>query len=348
MTAPVRFDRIADLLSSAGLSKVIGPIRSFERTPIAAPSFTSSRLERLTVTLESGDLRTLVVKLLRVTEDWTSLRTHDSVGREAHVVDSSELSPVWSIVESPYLACAIEGSAYALLMRDLSSYLFPDVREPLPEAQQEALLSVLARIHARFVESPALELPWLNNPAGVLTVIAPSIASDKEVLPLIPPTLADWMVRGWEIALNELPSSITRVLTAAPEELKPLWADLPVTLIHGDAKVANFAELRDGKIAAFDWTLTGAAPSAFELGWYIAVNATRIRGTKDALLDRYRELSRQHSGMDFDVNQWASFRKTAVLAGARILLWRKAVAFVSGGAHEHAEWNWWKEELGRI
>jgi hypothetical protein len=345
---PLRFAKIADVVSTSGLSRIVGPIKSMDRTVLATPSYTSARHERLIVTLESGDIRTFVVKYSRISEDWTSLRTSDAVGREPLVIETRELDPIWSIFESPYLGYAVEGSAYALLMRDLGPNLFPDVREPVTELEQEALLSSLARLHSQFQGSKVLELGWLNGPGTPFRAMDPSIANDTIALPLLPPSLAEGVTGGWEIARKELPASIMRILTVPPAEISQLWSTLPLTLIHGDAKIANFAALSNGSIAAFDWAWAGVAPSAVELGWYLAVNATRISGTKDSLLDRYRVLLKEVGGVMFDPVQWSTFRKTAVVAGARMLLWKKALSFAGGADRSIEEWYWWKNELAQI
>ncbi len=48
--------------------------------------------------------------------------------------------------------------------------------------------------------------------------------------------------------------------------------------------MANFAFLPDGRGAAFDWTNLGAAPATLDLGWYLAVNSTRLARGKDAFI----------------------------------------------------------------
>lgn len=49
-------------------------------------------------------------------------------------------------------------------------------------------------------------------------------------------------------------------------ELSWLWDGLPRTLLHGDARVANFALLPGQRVTAFDWALIGAGPATIDLG----------------------------------------------------------------------------------
>ena len=67
-------------------------------------------------------------------------------------------------------------------------------------------------------------------------------------------------------------------------------AGLPWTLLHGDAKVANFALLPGRRVAAFDWQLLGIGPATLDLGWYLAVNAGRLARPKEHVIARYRDL----------------------------------------------------------
>src|SRR5262249_42535115 len=150
------------------LAALVGPVRSLARAPLAGVGFTRSTHERLELELESGQRVDLVVKHVDATLDWTAQRTFDVRGREALVLESLTLAAVWECFECPYVAWAREGARTVLVQRDLSPYLFPDVRQPLEMDAEEALLGALASMHARFWSSPELELPWLASGEGLL------------------------------------------------------------------------------------------------------------------------------------------------------------------------------------
>ena len=100
-------------------------------------------------------------------------------------------------------------------------------------------------------------------------------------------------------ALAYLPRDVTAwLLRPAHELVDRLGSGLPRTLLHGDAKVANFALLPTG-VAAFDWSWVGAGPCTFDLGWYLAVNAGCLARPKEVVLSRYRALLEQELGNDF-------------------------------------------------
>jgi aminoglycoside phosphotransferase (APT) family kinase protein len=120
---------------------------------------------------------------------------------------------------------------------------------------------------------------------------------------------------------------------------------LPRTLVHGDAKVANFAILPGGRVSAFDWAIAGAGPCTIDIGWYLAVNASRLTGTKDQLLDRYRGFLEDARGEPLDQPTWSRLEEVAVTCGARMLLWSKALALDAGRPGADAEWAWWARRL---
>jgi len=102
------------------------------------------------------------------------------------------------------------------------------------------------------------------------------------------------------------------------------------------------------RIAAFDWAMVGACPVALDLGWHFAVNATRLPGTKEQTIARYRRLLEAALGRTLGDPFWRDTESLAVLGGAMTLLWSKALALESGGDRGRAEWDWWVARLEAI
>jgi hypothetical protein len=327
------------------LAAVTGPIAALERAPLATVGYTAARHERCALTLRTGERRGLVVKRVRLSADWTARRSGDRRGREAALLAEPALDAVWEAFACPYLAFAATEDAVALVMDDLAPFLLPDVREPLGEAQEERLLAALATLHARFWTAPALELPWLARPAHFAGLLDARCAADPDACALLPDALRDALVRGWQAALARLPGVVVGQMQAPAEEVAWLWEGLPRTLLHGDAKVANFALLPDGAVAAFDWALLGAGPASLDLGWYVAVNATRLVGTKEETLDRYRALLAARLATPPSDAMWEAMVRAGLVVGARALLWSKAVAVERDRPGARAEWAWWVERL---
>jgi len=117
--------------------------------------------------------------------------------------------------------------------------------------------------------------------------------------------------------------------------------------VHGDAKVANFAIAPDGRVAAFDWAVVGAGPCTIDVGWYLAVNASRLTSGKERALHRYRTLLENARGEPVPDPVWRRLEEVAITCGARMLLLSKALALDSGRAGAHEEWAWWADRLDR-
>jgi hypothetical protein len=307
--------------------------------------YTGARHERLHVTLSSGEMRRLVVKRVRVADDWTASRSGDALGREAMLLAESTLAAVWEVIECPYVAYWSAGGEIGLVMDDLTPFLLPDVRAPLSEEQEEQLVSALAGLHARFWSATALGLPWLARAHDYVGLLDLRSTERDGAVADLPAHLGAPVLQGWAIARRRLPGSITAALARPAVEAARDWADLPRTLLHGDTKVANFALLPDRKVAAFDWAMLGAGPVTLDVGWYLAVNASRLARPKDDFLARYRAILTQRLGRPLTDPLWDAMVRVAVIGGARMLLWSKALALEADRPGAREEWRWWVEHL---
>ncbi len=212
----VHLARLRDLSDPTQLSTVLGPVARGERTPIGRLGHSGATHERLQVQLQNGDRLALVLKRTQLSDDWTAFASGDGLGREVQLLRTSALGAVWDAFANPYVACAVEPDQIGLL-------------------------------HARYWQSEALTLPWLLQPPIRFNLMGPH-ASWRERLPH-----GHQISRGWAAALSHLPGPVAELLTTPPEKLFRRYADLPRTLLHGDAKVPNFALLPDGRVAAIDW-----------------------------------------------------------------------------------------------
>lgn len=330
------------------LSAVLGPIRRITRAPLTTVGFTSAHRERVDVERTDGSHVALVIKRTNRSGDWMAHRTHDHVGRETAQLGEPALARVWDAFDCPYVAWAADDDASVLIMRDLTPHLLPDVREPLSPDVERRLLSALATLHAAYWESPALALPWLTQPADTLGMLDACCAADPQARAMLPESLRDGFVRGWAAAIARMPPAIATLMTAPAHELAWMWEGLPETLLHGDTKVANFALLPEGAVAAFDWAMIGRGPVALDLGWYVAVNATRLAVCKEHTLAQYRAQLEAALGRTLPDATWARLERAAAFAGARMLLWSKALAVEAGRPGADVEWKWWMARLDAL
>jgi aminoglycoside phosphotransferase (APT) family kinase protein len=151
---------------------------------------------------------------------------------------------------------------------------------------------------------------------------------------------------GWEKAFSRLPPDVKDLLSRPASLLAAECAGLPWTLLHGDAKVANFALLPGRRVIAFDWQLLGAGPATLDLGWYLAVNAGRLARPKERIISRYRGLLESNLARPLSDPLWERMVSVGILCGALMLLWAKALSLEdSGSPRAEEEWNWWVTQL---
>jgi hypothetical protein len=345
--SPLRLERVADLESRAGLDRVAGRFRRVAREPMLVPGFSGARFERVRLIRSDGTQRALVLKRVRLSVDWTARLTGDTVGREAMIATDDRFADVWRVYRCPYLACAVEGEEAALLMEDLSGGLLPDVREPLAARDERLLLGRLAQLHARFAGSPALAHPGLGTAARQLDLLSATVA-EEEVRRHPEHPVFSRADRGWRVARERLAPRALALLEAAPREFER-WADgLPRTLLHGDAKVANFARFPDGAVAAFDWSIPLAGPAPLELGYYLAMNARRLSRGRGAATRTYRAALERALGARLTPALARRLGDLALVAGASLVLWSKALALASGDPFATAEWRYYSKGLERL
>lgn len=338
----IRLPSIEALADVDALSAVLGPVASVTRAPMGTVGYSGSTHERLEVQLRNGEHFSLVLKHTRLAADWTAYRTGDTIGREAALLGEPALAGVWDAFACPYLAYAAENGQVGLLMEDLGEHFLPDVDEPISQAHEDLFLDALARLHARFWESDALRLPWLASPLTAFAVLGPHSAK-KDGLGPIPPELREMVRQGWAAALVHLPERVADVLLRPAVILARECVGLPHTLLHGDAKVANFVPIPDSRVVAIDWEWTGDGPATLDLGWYLAVNAGRLARSKEEVIARYRGLLESELGSPLSSVVWEQMVSIGVLCGAVMLLWDKVPA--TGSAKALAEWSWWVDQL---
>ena len=336
--------RLADLSDPVALSSILGPIRRVREQAMTTVGFTTASHRRLVAEFEDGHEESFVCKQTSPQTDWTAIRTRDMRGREAAILEEPSLAAIWECVSSPYIACARENGTTALLMRDLSPHLLPDVRAPLEVDQEAALLKALARLHARFWDSS--EAPaCLAGSEDFVEVIGPRCAESPSFAAM-PVPLRERIAAGWTHAARRAPRSVTALLHMPAADIVREFFSGPRTVVHGDAKVANFAiDPRSSTVWAFDWAMAGHAPAGVDLGWYLSVNGSRIADTKETALTRYRALLDNERGSTLPDPEWAMVERCAVVCGAFMGMWSKAMLLESSAPNADSEWSWWMERL---
>jgi hypothetical protein len=177
-------------------------------------------------------------------------------------------------------------SQFGVLLEDLSlrRARFPDATQPVSPDEVGALLSQLARLHARFWRSErfAHDLAWVATPSrgGMARIF------ERHGLDIVRDQMRRHPFKAELIApldanLDELWAALDvsrRMLAAAPE-----------TLLHGDTHIANTYLLPDGTGGLLDWQLQVRGCFAHDVIYLIstALPATTRRREQRRLLEHY-------------------------------------------------------------
>jgi hypothetical protein len=346
---PKRIDEIDSLLNPEQLHSVIGTNGSFSVQPLKTLGYSGSTFYAIVASQPSTKLASYLVKRTILNEDWFSQRIKDETGREGAVLVSTEFSKLYDIFEMPYLAVALVDGAVGLLMDDLSEWLVPDEREPILYETETLIIDHLARMHAVFWQNPSLDdLEWLLKPSDYLYIMGPLDLENNTQHAQSARGVDQMITEGWKAAKKLLPSKLSQVLWKAPSLLWEHWSSLPTTLLHGDTKLANFAIKPNGHLALFDWAFVGSGPCTFDIGWYVAVNASRLCRSKEELFEVYKSKLEKHLGWSIDPQMWQSLVDAGILCGALMLLWTKALAVENNRDRSDIEWEWWCNQLEKI
>jgi len=341
------FSRPGDLSDPVALSTVLGPIRRVREQAMTTVGFTTASHRRLIAEFDDGHEESFVCKQTSPQTDWTAIRSRDTRGREVAILEEPSLVAIWECVTSPYIACAKDNETTALLMQDLSPHLLPDVRAPLEVDQEIALLEALARLHGRFWHSSQAPA-CLARSEDFVEFIGPRCA-ESPTFEAMPIPLRERIAAGWTHVARRAPRTITRLLNLPAAEIVHEFFSGRKTVIHGDVKVANFAiDARSSTVWAFDWAIAGYAPAGVDLGWYLSVNGSRIAETKEAALTRYRKRLHMELGNALSESEWAAIERCAVMCGALMGLWSKAMLLENNAPNADREWSWWVERLDAL
>jgi hypothetical protein len=127
------------------------PIRTVRRAPFTG-GHSASGSSFLAVETNDGDGPRFVVKLSSPECDWIVRATGDELGREVLVWASGLLDRMPPEIVHPVVACARNGSGWAILMRDVSDSLIPDATGTtlISRADHRRYLDSLAALHVAF------------------------------------------------------------------------------------------------------------------------------------------------------------------------------------------------------
>lgn len=290
-----------------------------------------SSLERVVI-----DGERLVLKHLHPDHDWT-MRGFGDVGcRPVAVWTSGLLDAVPPSIDHAVVGAAAglgrNGWGGALLLRDVSTSLFPPGDDPIPMAVHRQLLDHLAELSATFWETTDA-LPELLSLESRWSAFGPGWLASEEGLgwPDEVPVIA---ARGWARLAERAPAEVLDAVTSLRADLDPLVRaarKTPQTFLHGDWKLGNLGASPDGRTVLLDWTYPGVGPIAHDLGWYLALNAARLPEAKEDAVDA---LAASLRARGVPTDGWWEQQLHLCLLGTLVQFgWEKAL-----GADEELEW----------
>lgn len=169
---------------------------------------------------------------------------------------------------------------FCLVLEDLAPARAGDQVVGATIEQARQVVEYIGRFHAQWWEHPALaELDWMPRIDDPTTkMVTPMFLAgwpqfEQRFKDLLPTRTLDWVVRFGPTLADFL----------------DLYANDPVTIIHGDFRLDNMMFGPDGSVTLIDWQMATRAPGLSDIVYFVATNLepdVRARHL-DELLDLY-------------------------------------------------------------
>jgi aminoglycoside phosphotransferase (APT) family kinase protein len=209
---------------------------------------------------------------------------------ESEVRFYNELQPaVADLTLTPYVARVGAGGRFVVAMEDLgkeATFFQPGEEAPLSHA--EAMMDVLARLHAQYWRSPRFDqdLRWItpySRRPGFMLAHKVLVTYEKK----------------WLRHKSDVPPAVQRLTRFYLENRPALdraWEALPPTLCHGDPHLGNTYAKSDGTSGIYDWQnihkMNGMRDVAYFMGHSLPIELRRAQ--EKNLIKRYLESLASH------------------------------------------------------
>jgi len=337
------FASVDEMLSPGALSVSLQrPIRAVQRTP-APEAQASTRNAMEWVTLDGDERPRYLLKHLEPKNDWVMQASLDHRCRGVRLWQYGLLDRLLPWLDHTIVACADEGEAWALLMRDVSAGLFQNAG-PWTVSQIHDMLDALARMHATFWEkdeltSPELGLPDLETYLGTMSV------PTARRLAHLPEEPFGAILAGWDLIQTRLEPDtleIFRELMLNPQPLLTALRKYPFTLVHGDYRSGDGEGGNVGllpgqppRVFAFDWQLASFNLMTVDLAWFADRTGT-IWPTlsPDECAVYYRQRLEHYLGHPFEPGAWQAMLELGFLVDTLRIGWYLALTDALQGYNE--------------
>lgn len=320
------------------LEEMLDAFRARDRQPFStAERRSNSRFERVTI-----DGRPHVVKHLHLDDDF-SMRASGDIGcRPLRAWQAGLYDTAPTAIDHAVVAMAgregRNGWGATVLLRDVSHALVPPGDDPLPAEQHDRFVDHLAALCASTWQwSDDLDL---LEPSVRWSFFGPAAIAGERTLgwPEPVPEIAE---RGWQSFAERAPGDVASSIRSLRHDVAPLVRGLATTpwcFLHGDWKASNLGTGDDGRTILLDWVYLGAGPACHELGWYLALNRSKLpRGrSKEDVIAEFEAGLRRHG---VDTSGWWDRQVGLALLGTVVQFgWEKALG-------DATELGWWCDRV---
>jgi thiamine kinase-like enzyme len=349
------FETVDEMLDADNLGRLIGrEVLDVSRSEMRTEGFSENAMQRITCSLENGADARLVLKQFDP-DDWLMKLSADTQIREISFLESGLYADLPAPCSAPAIAATRDANGAALLMWDISEFLFAEGDSSISEDALEACVGALASLHSHYWDDQSVSgsRPYLCSIDNWINLLSPNVGRDRVNLG-VDNDITSVLEDGWAAfagAASPIAARTVSAIHANPETLLEAFESSPRTLIHGDVKLANLGidPSTDG-VMMLDWTFASFAPALVELGWFLAVNSARLPVPKETVIHMYREMLAS-KGVDLE-SDWQRSLDLGLLAGGTLRLgWAKAFGALSDDAavrmRESAEIEWWSDATER-
>jgi phosphotransferase family enzyme len=252
-----------------------------DRHRMGAGGNSGSMVER--VTLRDG--RELILKHIAPDWDWMARTTHDR-GRLSLMWEGALFERMPTVIDHTIVAVEMDGVAWNVFMRDVSSDLLSHDRRVTRDEVQR----ILSAIHEMHEIYRGGRFPQLCSLVDRYALLSPrNVRREREM----DNPHGHILSRGWEAFPEFVSGTVVEAIFAVaekPELLAEQLAKCEQTLIHGDIRLGNIGFAGD-RVILIDWSeRVGIAPPAVELAWFIGFDAIRMDASPDNVISDFRSL----------------------------------------------------------
>ena len=292
-------------------------IFAVQRRPLES-LYNKSGSRLLAIETNNGKGPRFILKRVSLDWDWQMRATNDTGCRAVALWQYGILDRLPPEIEPAIIACARDGTGWAILMQDVSRSMLPYA--PIRKHQNQIFLDAMAALHATFMEDPRIRAPDLGLCTLCHTYSVFSPATGQRELSRTD-EVPKRILEGWELVASELPTDVVDIvmpLVSDPAPLCDALARYPDTLVHGDWRHANQGLIHSGKmqqVILLDWQLATIAAPAVEIARYLGTNSALFPVSKEACIAYYKKRLAHRLADRFSESWWRPQLELSLLGG---------------------------------